>query len=78
MAKPDHFTGKLLVDKSYVEASGFPAFQLSTGKNMLKQPTITFWHLMKALTWKTQTKLKGDRNTDSTDGQKLIKKKKKS
>lgn len=41
MAKPDHFTGKLLVDKSYVEASGFPAFQLSTGKNMLKQPTIT-------------------------------------
>ena len=61
MAKPDHFTGKLLVDKSYVEASGFPAFQLfSTGE--------------KALTWKPQTKLKGDRDTDSTDGQKLIKK----
>ena len=29
---------------------------------------------MKALTWKTQTKLKGDR--DSTERQKLIKKKK--
>ena len=62
MAKPDHFTGKLLVDKSYVEASGFPAFQLfSTGE--------------KALTSKPQTKLKGDRDTDSTDGQKLINKK---
>lgn len=41
MAKPDHFTGKLLVDTSYIEASGFPAFQLPTGKNMQKQPTIT-------------------------------------
>lgn len=31
---------------------------------------------MKALTWKTQTKLKGDRDIDSTERQKLIKNKK--
>lgn len=42
MAKPDHFTGKLLVDTSYIEASGFPAFQLPTGKKYAEQPNHYF------------------------------------